>query len=83
MGPKLVRDHADADAKAVEEYNKAGGREMWIDLAWALVNSPHGDPQAWTEFTAVTEAAKARYNATYQTAVIQAAELKPDGDSGS
>jgi hypothetical protein len=27
----------------VEEYAKTGatkGRDMWIDLAWALVNSP-------------------------------------------
>ena len=39
----LSRFPTDADVKAVEEYAKAGGtkgREMWIDLAWALINSP-------------------------------------------
>jgi len=39
----LSRFPTDADVRAVERYAKAGvsrGREMWIDLAWALVNSP-------------------------------------------
>jgi histone H3/H4 len=54
-----------------------------MSAGWALVSGPHDDPQAWTKFTAATEAAKARYNVTYQTAVIQAPELKPNGDNGS
>jgi hypothetical protein len=39
----LSRFPTDADVRAVERYAKVGvsrGREMWIDLAWALVNSP-------------------------------------------
>jgi hypothetical protein len=39
----LSRFPTDADVKTVEEYAKTGvtkGRDMWIDLAWALVNSP-------------------------------------------
>ena len=39
----LSRFPTDADVKAAEEYAKAGatkGRDMWIDLAWALINSP-------------------------------------------
>ena len=39
----LSRFPTDADVKAVEEYAKSGvtgGRDMWIDLAWALINSP-------------------------------------------
>ena len=31
------------DIKTIEEYAKRGvtkGRDMWIDLAWALINSP-------------------------------------------
>ena len=39
----LSRFPTDADLKAVEEYTKAGvtkGRDAWIDLAWALINSP-------------------------------------------
>ncbi len=39
----LSRFPTDADVKAVEEYAKAGavkGRDVWIDLAWALINSP-------------------------------------------
>ncbi len=39
----LSRLPTDADVKTVEEYAKIGvtkGRDMWIDLAWALVNSP-------------------------------------------
>jgi len=39
----LSRFPTDADVKTGEEYAKAGvtkGHEMWIDLAWALVNSP-------------------------------------------
>jgi hypothetical protein len=39
----LSRFPTDADVKTVEEYAKAGvtrGRDMWIDLAWALINSP-------------------------------------------
>lgn len=39
----LSRFPTDADMKTVEQYAKTGptkGRDMWIDLAWALVNSP-------------------------------------------
>lgn len=39
----LSRFPTDADVKAAEEYAKTGaakGRDVWIDLAWALVNSP-------------------------------------------
>lgn len=39
----LSRLPTDADVKTVEEYAKIGvtkGRDMWIDLAWALINSP-------------------------------------------
>jgi len=54
-----------------------------MSAGWALVNSPQTDPEAWARFTAATEAAKASYNATYQTAVIQAAEPKADDNSGS
>jgi hypothetical protein len=39
----LSRFPTDADVEAVEEYTKAGvtkGRDVWIDLAWALINSP-------------------------------------------
>ena len=39
----LSRFPTDADVKAVEEYAKTGvtqGRDVWIDLAWALINSP-------------------------------------------
>jgi hypothetical protein len=39
----LSRFPTDADVKAIEEYAKSGatrGREAWIDLAWALINSP-------------------------------------------
>jgi hypothetical protein len=39
----LSRFPTDADVKAVEEYTKAGvtsGRDVWIDLTWALINSP-------------------------------------------
>ena len=39
----LSRFPTDADVKAVGEYAKTGvtgGRNMWIDLAWALINSP-------------------------------------------
>ena len=39
----LSRLPTDADLKTVEEYAKTGvtrGRDMWIDLAWALINSP-------------------------------------------
>lgn len=39
----LSRFPTEAELKALEEYSKAGvsrGREMWIDLAWALINSP-------------------------------------------
>lgn len=39
----LSRFPTDADVKAVEEYAKVGatkGRDTWLDLAWALVNSP-------------------------------------------
>jgi hypothetical protein len=39
----LSRFPTDADVKAAEEYAKSGvtkGRDVWIDLAWALINSP-------------------------------------------
>jgi hypothetical protein len=39
----LSRLPTDADLKAAEEHAKAGvtrGRDVWIDLAWALINSP-------------------------------------------
>jgi hypothetical protein len=39
----LSRLPTDADVKAAEEYAKTGvtkGRDVWVDLAWALVNSP-------------------------------------------
>jgi hypothetical protein len=39
----LSRFPTDADVAAVEEYTKIGvakGRDVWIDLAWALINSP-------------------------------------------
>jgi hypothetical protein len=39
----LSRFPTDADVKAAEEYAKTGvtqGRDVWIDLAWALINSP-------------------------------------------
>jgi hypothetical protein len=39
----LSRFPTEADVKAVEEYAKAGvakGRDVWIDLTWALINSP-------------------------------------------
>jgi hypothetical protein len=39
----LSRFPTDADVTAVEEYAKMGmakGRDLWIDLAWALINSP-------------------------------------------
>jgi hypothetical protein len=39
----LSRFPTDADVKAAEAYAQSGvtkGREVWIDLAWALINSP-------------------------------------------
>ncbi len=39
----LSRFPTAADIQAVEDYAQSGaasGREMWIDLAWALINSP-------------------------------------------
>lgn len=39
----LSRFPTEADLKAVEDYTKIGvtrGRDMWLDLAWALINSP-------------------------------------------
>jgi hypothetical protein len=39
----LSRFPTDADVKAAEEHAKTGvtkGRDVWVDLAWALVNSP-------------------------------------------
>jgi len=54
-----------------------------MSAGWALVNSLDTDAEAWTRFTATTEAAKARYNAAYQTAVILAAQPKADDHSGS
>jgi hypothetical protein len=54
-----------------------------MNAGWALVNSPESDQQAWAQFTIATEAAKASYNATYQRAVILAAEPKPSGHNGN
>jgi len=39
----LSRFPTDADAKAVQEHAKTGvtkGRDVWVDLAWALINTP-------------------------------------------
>ncbi len=39
----LSRFPTDADVKAAEEHAKSGaakGRDVWIDLTWALINSP-------------------------------------------
>ena len=39
----LSRFPTDADVQAAEEYAKTGvtkDRDVWIDLAWALINSP-------------------------------------------
>ncbi len=39
----LSRFPTDSDVLAAEEYAKTGvtqGRDVWIDLAWALINSP-------------------------------------------
>jgi hypothetical protein len=39
----LSRLPSDADVKAAEEYAKSGatkGNDTWVDLAWALINSP-------------------------------------------
>jgi hypothetical protein len=39
----LSRFPTDADVQAAEEYAKTGvtqGRDVWVDLAWALINSP-------------------------------------------
>jgi hypothetical protein len=49
-------------------------RNSLLNAGWALVNSPDTKQDAWAQFTAATDAAKARYNTTYQTAVILAAE---------
>jgi hypothetical protein len=45
-----------------------------MSAGWALVNSPTTKQDAWDQFTAATDAAMARYNAAYQTAVILPAE---------
>ena len=49
-----------------------------MSAGWTLVNSPATKQDAWNQFTAATDAAKARYNATYRTAVILAAEQSTD-----
>ena len=39
----LSRFPTDADVRAAEDYAKSGvvkGRDVWIDLAWSLINSP-------------------------------------------
>ena len=39
----LSRFPTEADVRAAEEYAKNGatkGNDVWLDLAWALVNSP-------------------------------------------
>jgi hypothetical protein len=52
-----------------------------MSAGWALINSADTDTEAWTRFTTATDAAKTRYNATYQTAVILAADPKTDDRS--
>jgi hypothetical protein len=54
-----------------------------MSAGWALVNSPPTNPKAWGQFTAATDAAEARYNTTYQSAAILAAEPKADNYSSS
>ena len=49
-------------------------RNSLMNAGWALVNSPDTKQDAWDQFTAATDAAQAKYNAAYQTAVILAAE---------
>jgi len=39
----LSRFPTEADVKSAEEYAAVGvtkGKDVWIDLAWALINSP-------------------------------------------
>ena len=45
-----------------------------MSAGWALVNSPDTKQDAWDQFTTATDAAMARYNTAYQTAVILPAE---------
>jgi hypothetical protein len=45
-----------------------------MSAGWVLINSPDAEQDAWDQFTDATDAAMARYNAAYQTAVILAAE---------
>jgi len=47
-----------------------------MSAGWTLVNNADTDPEAWARFTAATDAAKARYNSSYQTVVIQAAVIQ-------
>ena len=50
-----------------------------MSAGWTLITSPEPGPQAWTRFTTATDTAQANYNATYQRAVILAAEPKTNG----
>jgi hypothetical protein len=54
-----------------------------INAGWALVTSPHGDPQAaWHAFTAATGAAMARYEAAYQTVALTPGSVTTAGTAG-
>jgi hypothetical protein len=51
-----------------------------IRAGWALVNSPHTDPdKPWSTFYAATTRAISRYNAEYATEVITAVQPKAEG----
>ena len=51
-----------------------------IHAGWALVNSPHADPdKPWSTFYAATTSAISRYNAEYATEVITAVQPRSDG----
>ena len=54
-----------------------------MSAGWVLANSSGADAEAWPRFVNATNAAKATFNATYQTAVILAAQPKADDLSGS
>jgi Protein of unknown function (DUF4231) len=52
---------------------------LLIGAAWTLINSSPKNAAAWPKFTSDTQAAIAGYDATYQRAVILAAEAKTSG----
>jgi hypothetical protein len=54
-----------------------------MSAGWELITSTESDPGAWSRFTTATDAAQASYNATYQRAVILAAEPKTNGNNSS